>query len=130
MKRFVLPFALMTIWAILTAAGCKQELGFVDGKVEFRGVPCQPGQTDFKVPPCSGPYPNYEVKIFRPDTGTEPVLSIKTGPDGRFRSELPPGDYVIRTQHGLMEKDQKENKFSIRAKENTPLPLVIYTGIQ
>lgn len=129
MKKFlVLPLALL-FWIVLSAHGCRPEMGKLAGKVEYRGVPCQPGQPDFNVPPCSGSYPNYEVQIFHVSKLDEPVLKIKTGPDGLFQVDLPAGDFIIYTQNGPFEKNKKENKFSIKPKESTTIQLMVNTGI-
>jgi hypothetical protein len=104
-------------------------MGKVSGAVQFRGLPCQAGQPDHNVPPCSGTYPNYDVKIYVDGQMDKAVFSVKTGQDGSYVADLPVGNYVIRTQNGPMEKHQSENKFTIKAGETSVLNLTVSTGI-
>ena len=57
------------------------------------------------------------------------MLKIKTGPDGLFQVDLPAGDFIIYTQNGPLEKNKKENRFSIKTKESTNVQLMVNTGI-
>jgi hypothetical protein len=129
MKNFLLSCSLAFLWTVFIAAGCKLEMGKLSGKVQFRGVPCQVGQPDYNVPPCSGYYPNYEVQVYLDGQMDKPVLTVKSAEDGGYIADLPVGDYIIRTQNGPQIKNQKENKFKISAGETTELDLMISTGI-
>jgi hypothetical protein len=129
MKNTLLALILSILWVTLMAAGCKEQMGKLSGSVQFRGLPCQPGQPDHNVPPCSGYYPNYEVHVFVEGQMDKAVLTVKSGEDGSYFADLPAGNYVIRTQNGPMEKHQAENKFKITAGETTVLNLTISTGI-
>lgn len=129
MKTLIIPMIALAALLSLGQKGCQDELGKLNGKVEFRGVPCQPGQPDFNVPPCSGAYPNYEVAIMKVGEDAEAVMRIKSGPDGTFQTALPAGDYLVRTQNGPLPKNQKETTFTIKAKESTELKLMVSTGI-
>lgn len=128
-RNFLLPFTLMICWTLLSATSCKDEIGKVAGTVSFKGVPCQPGQPDFNVPPCSGPYPNYEVIIYHASAPEQPVLTIKSGSDGNYHADLPAGDYRIYTQNGIRATDRTEHKFTIKPAETITLNLTVFTGI-
>lgn len=129
MKNILLTCILPIVWLSLVAAGCNPQMGKLSGTVQYRGLPCQPGQPDHNVPPCSGNYPSYEVEIFIPTQMDKPVLTVKTGEDGGYSADLPAGDYVIRTQNGPQEKHKADNKFKITAGQTTVLPLTVSTGI-
>jgi hypothetical protein len=51
----------------------------LEGNVRSRGKPCPPA-VSFKVPPCSGPYPNYEITIYADNDKTKPHVTAKTDP--------------------------------------------------
>lgn len=55
------------------------------------GLQCPPNGKG-KVPPCSGPYPDYNLKII---TSEGKNISITTDSNGLFRTTLKPGAYVI-----------------------------------
>lgn len=125
MKR-IIPFFVLVL---LLAAGCKDEVGKVAGTVTFQGVNCQEGQPDFKVPPCTGAYPKYEIKVFKAGETENPVLTTMTGDDGSYSIDLPAGDYVIFTQNGPKESNKQENAFKVEKEKTTSLPLRVHTGI-
>lgn len=55
------------------------------------GLQCPPNGKG-KVPPCSGPYPNYNL-IIRTSEGKD--ISFTTDSNGLFRTILKPGSYII-----------------------------------
>jgi hypothetical protein len=110
--------------------GCNQPNGGkVSGVVSFQGLNCQPGQPDFNIPPCSGPYPNYKIEVYRED-GTNLALTAMTDPKGNYGIELPTGKYVIYTQNGPMEKNREKHAFAIEKGKTSNLDLKVSTGIQ
>lgn len=110
---------------------CGKDLGVVQGVVRFEGVPCQEGQTDFNVPPCSGGYPGYEIKVFKADNLLTPIFTTQSGEGGSFKIVLPVGEYVIRTQYGPDARNNQKNfPFAIEKNKVTPLDLVVRTGIK
>jgi hypothetical protein len=55
------------------------------------GLQCPPNSKG-KVPPCSGPYPNYNLKII---TSEGKNISFATDSNGLFRTMLKPGSYIV-----------------------------------
>jgi hypothetical protein len=129
MKNVFLACTFAFLWTVLVSAGCKHEMGKLSGKVQYRGLPCQVGQPDYNVPPCSGFYPNYEVQVYLEGQMDKPVLTVKSAEDGGYFADLPVGAYVIRTQNGPQAKHQSENKFKITAGETTEVNLTVSTSI-
>jgi hypothetical protein len=66
--------------------------GQLTGTVTFAGVDCPPGR--IQVPPCSGPYPDHEINIYKDDGRTVAAKTI-SDKDGMFAAVLQPGSYVI-----------------------------------
>lgn len=122
-------FSLSMILLCLGISACGEEQGTLRGDVRFRGLPCQPGQPDFRVPPCSGPYPSYEIAIFSPDDLDAPLVTTMTNSLGKYELKLPVGEYIILTQNGPQPDLHKENRFNILKDEVTALSLEINSGI-
>jgi hypothetical protein len=124
-----IAFSLSLVLLCLGISACGEEQGTLKGTVAFRGLPCQPGQPDFRVPPCSGPYPSYEVSIFSPDDLESPLVTTMTDSRGTYELKLPVGEYLIMTQNGPQPDIRKENRFNILKDEVTALSLEINSGI-
>ncbi|HEX2899385.1 MAG TPA: hypothetical protein VHS96_06665 [Bacteroidia bacterium] len=104
--------------------------GKVAGTVIFSGLGCQPGQPDFNVPPCTGPYPNYKVEVYEARDEKHLKTTAMTDARGNYAIELPKGDYVIFTQSGPKEDNVKKNAFSVGDAGVVNLNLNVSTGIQ
>jgi hypothetical protein len=76
-----------------TPPGGNPGSGTLQGTVQFVGTPCEAAK---KGPPCDGPYPDYEVVVYK-DDGTTVASTAKTDQDGKFTVSLPEGKYVIFT---------------------------------
>jgi hypothetical protein len=76
------------------------------------GLQCPPDSEFFKVPPCTGPYPNYNLTIITSDGKS---ILVKTDINGKFKTLLKPGSYVITAPN------MKDTSFTIE--ENTPKKL-------
>ena len=123
--------ALVLMALAFICLSCGKDLGVVQGKVRFEGLPCQEGQTDFNVPPCSGPYANYQIKVFKEDNLLTPIFTTESSVDGSFKIVLPVGNYVIRTQNGKDARNDQQNfPFTVEKNKVTPLDLVVNTGIR
>jgi hypothetical protein len=85
--------------------------------VFYDGLQCPPDSEFFKVPPCTGPYPNYNLTITASDGKN---ISVKTDSNGKFKSLLKPGSYVITAPN------MKETSFIIE--ENNPKKLNLLTS--
>lgn len=110
--------------------GCNRDgSGTLSGVVSFSGLNCQPGQPDFNIPPCSGPYPNYKIEVFRED-GKTIALTAMTDAKGAFNIDLPNGSYVIYTQNGPMENNRATHAVKISGGKDQRLDLNVSTGIQ
>lgn len=100
--------------------------GFIQGTVTSVGVACGPG-TPYRVPPCDGPYPNYEIIVYRAD-GSTVETRVRSDNNGNYRIALTPGDYVIYTSGGPFTKIT--NAVTVVSKKTTKLDLVIDTGVR
>jgi hypothetical protein len=98
----------------------------LQGTVFFKGLPCN--SQDLKVPPCSGPYPDYKVIVY--SGNNEEIDSTITNDKGEFKLFLPNGKYNIFTQAGHSQSMQKSNYFIIEGKKIVSLNLVVHTGIR
>jgi hypothetical protein len=102
----------------------------LEGTVQYVGKPCPPNSKFFTVPPCSGPYPNYEVIIYDED-GKRVISKIKTDSNGNFKAFLEPGSYLIHTRAGLSPSNIKATHFTIQPSKNTNLgSLFVDTGLE
>ena len=100
--------------------------GLIEGKVKFVGVPCGPdGPT--QVPPCSGPYPNYEILVYAAD-GVTLETRIRSDKVGKYKIDLIPGNYIIYLPSGPNVK--KKNLVKVMSGKTTKLDLVIDVGIR
>ncbi len=114
--------------------GSSDIMGNLEGQVFFRGIPCNPDSFYYRVLPCSGPYPNYEINIYL-DKNDEnqnkiPVTKIKTDLNENFKTLLTPGKYLIYTKAGKFSSDIKTYKFVVEEDKNTKLDLFVDTGVR
>ena len=99
----------------------------VKGVVYFLGLECPPNITT-RTPPCSGPYPNYDVTAYSGNCSTV-VGKTKTDSVGQYYLALPPGNYTIFTPSALDPSDMQCNNFVI--KEGTLVKdLNVDTGVR
>ncbi len=131
MQKNLSLLTVLCIMGLFLLTACGKDLGILQGSVRFKGLPCQAGQTDFNVPPCSGPYPKYEVVIFEASNLLEPVMTTTTDENGEFKAVLKAGEYVIRTQNGPNKRNNlMNNPFTIIKEQITSIELKVSTGIQ
>lgn len=104
------------------------ENGTLQGMVSYIGKPCPP--TQLTVPPCSGPYPNYDIIIFDSDEITE-ISSTISDENGNYKISLMPNDYVV------YQKQRQQNKMvdyalpvTIISKQVTSQDIIIDGGIR
>jgi len=104
------------------------ENGTLQGMVSYIGKPCPP--TQLTVPPCSGPYPNYDIIIFDSDEITE-ISSTISDENGNYKISLMPDDYVV------YQKQRQQNKMvdyalpvTIISKQVTSQDIIIDGGIR
>jgi hypothetical protein len=109
-----------------------KDLWNLEGTVYFIGQPCAPSRDNkISVPPCEGPYPNYEIKIYEKINGKNTIVCVtKTDENGNFRVLLKPGEYVIYTQNGISLFEQTSHEFRITDYEITRLSLEVDVGIR
>ena len=97
------------------------------GTVYFKGLPCKSG--NYKVPPCSGPYPHYKIEVYTENRNI--VCETLTNSKGEFKLLLPDGKYVIFTQAGAAKDVIKANAFSVeKGNMAKQLNLVVDKGIR
>ncbi len=109
-----------------------EEKGFLEGRVWFIGVPCPPEEINGckpQVPPCDGPYPNYEITVYKTD-GKTIVAKTISDEDGYYQISLDPGNYYIYTQNGPLKDHIKTNQVTIESCITTKLDLIVDTGIR
>jgi|SRR5215211_172358 len=96
----------------------------LEGTVWHIGLPCDQKSKFFSVPPCNGPYPNYQLTI--KNLNGENISTVKTDLNGKFRIFLEPSSYIITAQ------DMQDFKFTIEQNNITRLDkeLVIDTGLE
>ena len=112
-------------------SGCnKPKTGKLMGIVSFHGLPCQPGQPDFNVPPCTGPYPNYKVEVYSSGDESNPRTSATTEARGYYSTELPAGEYVVFSQNGPKEENRLKHQVHLEAGGTASLDISVKTGIQ
>jgi hypothetical protein len=106
--------------------------GFLEGTVMFIGLPCPPEELNGReprVPPCDGPYPNYEITVYQTDGKTIVAKGISDA-NGHYEISLNAGNYLIYTPSGLSQNDVKANRVTIVEGETTKLDLVVDTGVR
>lgn len=102
----------------------KMEAG-LNGIVYFMGLECSPLGSN-KTPPCSGPYPGYEILIYD-ENGKNVIAKTETNDKGEYFISLNPGNYIIYSPEGL---SNKSNLVIIRENEITKKDLIIDKGIR
>jgi hypothetical protein len=81
--------------------------------VFLSGMVCPPHSFFKTTPPCSGPYPDYNVTIQSNDTNNTVVKSVKTNESGLVITELPEGNYVIFSPPYSLLQQPLSNYFTI-----------------
>ncbi|MFX0204595.1 MAG: carboxypeptidase-like regulatory domain-containing protein, partial [Candidatus Hodarchaeota archaeon] len=104
---------------------CSSGYGVIYGNVYFTGLPCNPSMMEIRVPPCDGPYPNYEVIVYD-ESGTQVVDSTFTDCSGKYIFSLPPGTYVI---YSKTVRSDIPNTIQLDNGEQVELDIDIDTGI-
>jgi hypothetical protein len=87
------------------------------------------------IPPCSGPYPNYEIKMYSTKDCKHVVSKTKSDQNGSYRMMLSPGNYAICANSDVTTspfglEQSKPIYFAVKEGEVTNLDLVIRTGIR
>lgn len=100
--------------------------GIIEGIVTFVGVPCGSGMVS-RVPPCNGPYPNFNIVVYRADGKTVETQAV-SDKDGNYKISLIPGKYIIYTPAGPVRK--KPNTVNIVSGKTTRLDLTIDSGMR
>ena len=98
--------------------------GRLTGDVYFEGMECPPDRAH-PVPPCSGPYSGYEVRVFSAD-GEREIASVVAGEHGEFLLELPEGRYLLELPSRA--SDRRQTRIAIEAGEVVETHLVVDTG--
>ena len=79
----------------------------VEGKVMFEGSDCPPF-SEKEIPPCSGPYSNFNISIYSVDKSKK-ITTIKTDSDGHYRIYLDPGTYILQSNEENTQAHISEN---------------------
>ena len=102
----------------------KMESG-LNGIVYFMGLECPPIGVK-QTPPCSGPYPDYEILIYD-EYGKNVIAKTKTNDNGEYSISLEPRNYIIYTPAGL---SNQSNLIKITDNEIIKKDLIIDKGIR
>ena len=71
--------------------------GAISGFVNYVGDNCTlNSKDDIVTPPCTGPFPKHEIRLYNTDGYTVAKKAI-TKSDGSYHFEMTPGDYIIYT---------------------------------
>ena len=100
----------------------------VRGTVFYKGLPCR--AENQRVPPCSGPYPGYNITVHPKENSNLVSAIVQTDDKGEFRIWLPDGEYVIYTQTGPKGSINRENYLAIQGGKGNVLDLTIDTGVR
>jgi hypothetical protein len=100
----------------------------IKGTVYFNGMDCPPTAAK-TVPPCSGPYPEYNLTIFGQD-GKTIITTVKTDRMGNYSVSLAPGHYIIYVQRGPLMSQMEPDNVIIKENEIMKKDLYIETGIR
>ena len=100
----------------------------VKGTVYFNGMDCPPTAAK-TVPPCSGPYPGYDLTIFAQD-GKTIITTVKTDMMGNYSVSLAPGHYIIYMQTGPLKSQMDPDNLIIKENQIIKKDLYIETGIR
>lgn len=120
-------FLTMVLWLLsakkLTDSGVLLSRGTLDATVNYLGKDCSKEKIK-KVPPCSGPYANYFVRIFGKKNSVVIAANL-TDSLGKVLVNLPAGDYYFLSRE--LDKDGKPYRadFTIRANKRTYKNFVI-----
>jgi hypothetical protein len=68
--------------------------GILQGTINFIGLEC-PSFNRQEIPPCSGPYPNFIIRVYAHDNEKEIVATTQTDSNGIYQIILKPGKYLI-----------------------------------
>jgi len=82
----------VSILVLSNVSEIQNSTGILEGTVDYIGLICVPEQRD--IPPCSGPYPNYEIIVYTSD-GNTVVKKTITDDNGNYQFNLDFGTYVI-----------------------------------
>jgi hypothetical protein len=87
----------------------------LEGTVWYVGLQCPP-ESKFSVPPCTGPYPDYEF-IIKSSDGKNAYI-VKTDSQGKFEIFLEPQSYIVVAQNTIkynftIQKDSQHPPINI-----------------
>lgn len=92
---------------------------------EVIASPCRPVE-QVGDPPCPGYYG--EIRVLRRDESL--VTTAQTDRAGRFRVELPPGEYIIDPNDGGKSLANRDGYVTVREGTYSRVDLTHYTGIE
>lgn len=102
--------------------------GTLDATVTYIGRNCS-AQKIKKVPPCSGPYTNYFVRIFSKKNNTIVAANL-TDSLGKILMNLPTGDYYFLSRENVSNNKPYRADFAITKDKRTYMNFIIDLGIR
>lgn len=99
--------------------------GTLTGTIQSIGPACAPSSAGS----CDNPMAGYEITILASD-GTTAVTTVKTGDDGTYSVELPPGNYVLLTHSGLRLTDEVRTNVTVSRDALARVDLTVDTGVR
>ena len=129
--KFRLTVALLLLLVTLSACGPgPAEFGVLEGQVTIG--PLSPVLQEGETPPTPAPevYAARQIVVFEADGETE-VARLEIGPDGRYRAELPAGEYLVDINHaGIDSAAGLPATVNIEPGSTVTLDIDIDTGIR
>ncbi len=113
-----------------------QALGALAGQVRFLGDDCPPAVVSGsqpKVPPCTGPYPNFPITLYTADGKTVAGTTVSDH-SGAYHLALLPGRYVLYrpdvARNSTPGPPMTTNYVTVVAGQTTRLDIAIDLGMR
>ena len=138
MKKLAITEILSALFlsGIILTAGCESKRslsqGFLQGTISIGPIcPVETIPPDPACQPTAETYKAYPVSVYTPD-GKNKITQLNPSLDGSFKSELPPGRYliVLEKKSGNVGGSNLPVEVTITSNDNTFLSINIDTGIR
>jgi hypothetical protein len=128
--------SVLFLMGIILTAGCESKRslspGFLQGTISIGPIcPVETIPPDPACQPTAETYKAYPVSVYTPD-GQNKISQLNPSLDGSFKSELPPGRYliVLEKKSGNIGGSNLPVEVTITSNDNTFLSINIDTGIR
>jgi hypothetical protein len=128
--------SILFLMGIILTAGCEKEKslspGFLQGTISIGPIcPVETIPPDPACQPTAETYKAYPVSVYTPD-GKNKISQLNPSLDGSFKSELPPGQYliVLEKKSASIGGTNLPVEVTITSNDNTFISINIDTGIR